>query len=89
MRLLSNYLSKCFEDFIKDPIKSSILSETAYGVVASAQFAVFVLFNVKNKNMLNKRGPKIESCDTPNNVSYHKPYESFTRTLLYRVLFDK
>ena len=40
-------------------------------------------FNIKNKparNMLNKRGPKIEPCSTPNSISCHKLHESFTRT---------
>ena len=35
MRLLSNHLSKSFDDFSKSAIKSSIFSETSYGVVWS------------------------------------------------------
>ena len=45
--------------------------------------------NVKNKsarNLLNKRGPKIKPCGTPNSISC-KLYELFTRTLCF--LFDK
>ena len=90
MRLSSNHLSSSFEDFSKDDIKSSVLPEIAYGVISSAQFVNSVLSNVKNKsarNMLNKRGPKIELCGTPNSISCQKLYESFTRTLCF--LFDK
>ena len=89
-RLSSNHFSRSFEDFFKDDIKSSILSETAYGVVSSAYIVISVLFNVKNKsarNMLNTRGPKIEPCGAPNSISCYKLYESFTRTRSF--LFDK
>ena len=33
--------------------------------------------------MLNKTEPKMESYGTPNNISCHKPYESFTRNLWF------
>ena len=90
MRLSSNHLGRSFEDFSKDAIESSILSDIAYGVVPYVQFAISVLFKVKNKsarNMLNKRGPKIEPCDTPNSISCHELFESFTLTVCF--LFDK
>ena len=92
MRLSSNHLGRSFEDFSKDAIESSILSEIAYGVVSYVQFAISVLFKfkVKNKsarNMLNKKGPKIEPCGTPNNISCHELFESFTLTVCF--LFDK
>ena len=36
MGLSSNHLTRSFEDFFKDAIKSSVVSETAYVLVSSA-----------------------------------------------------
>ena len=38
--------------------------------------------------MLNKRGLKIELCDTPNTISCQKLYESFTRTLCFLFIIN-
>ena len=70
MRLVSNKVNKDFETFSNEATKLSISSIVAYGVLSSAQFAISMLFAMKNKSarkMLNKRGPIIDPWGTTQN----------------------
>ena len=94
MRLLLNHLSRFFEDFSKNPIKSSVLLEIIYGLKLSESFLMSVLFKIKRKsarNWLNKRRPRNEPWGTANSItksiSCDILYELFTCTLCF--LYEK
>ena len=55
------------DDFPKDFITALMQPATTYGVLSSAQLAIFTYFKMKNKStkkMLNDNGSSIEPCGT-------------------------
>ena len=75
-----------FYFFIKTDQSAALISITLHEIdeniinitLAIAQFAIFMLFTVKNKStrkMLKKRGPRIDPRDTPKTISIHVLYE--------------
>ena len=43
MGLSSNHLTRSFEDFAKDAVKSSVVSETAYVLVSLRNLQFFII----------------------------------------------
>ena len=74
----------------RDPTTSSTILAEKYGVLSSAKFAISISLCIKNKSakeMLNRRGQKIELGGTLNIIEYHSQYELLTLDLCF--LWDR
>ena len=70
----------------RDPTTFSTILAEKYGVLSSAKFAISISLCIKNKSakeMLNRRGQKIELGGTPNIIEYHSQYELLTLDLCF------
>ena len=64
---------------------STFLAER-YGVLSSAKFAISISLCIRNKSakkMLNRSGPKIEPCGTPDITASYSLYELLTLVLYF------
>ena len=70
----------------RDPTTSSTILAERYGVLSSAKFAISISLCIKKKSakeMLNRRGQKIELGGTLNIIEYHSQYELLTLDLCF------